>query len=136
MVSVPSAIAGIAPANGVSVIAPTIVTGDRVSNLGAIGTSSASNTGNAVYNLGQSEFAQVLNTVQPTDQVIQALKDNGDLATPADSTLATLIQAAAQQTPSSTSPQLGIATLQQALQNGGQQLLQASRLGLNLNTTS
>jgi hypothetical protein len=123
-------------ANAIASIASTLVTGDRTSDLGALSTNTASTTGNAVYNRGQSEFAQVLTKVEPEAQTLQDLKDNDQLALPADSTLANLIQAAAQQTPGASTPTLNTAALQQALQNGGQQLLQASRLGLNLNTMS
>ena len=126
-------------ANAIAAIASTLVTGDRVSDLGALSASVSSSTGNAetaVYNRGQSEFAQVLNKVEPDQQVVQALKNGDQLALPADTTLSTLLQAAAQQTPGATTPALNTAALQQALQNGGQQLLQASRLGINLNTTS
>jgi hypothetical protein len=69
----------------------------------------------AVYNRGQSEFAQTLEKVDAQPLILQALEEVHKLAAP-DTSVDTLVQASAQ--------------------DGGERMRQASRLGINLDAKS
>jgi len=104
-------------------LAPTVVSAARemVSDIGS----------QAVYAKGDSKFSQALAKVQIDPDKLDELQSDGDLATPNALQLAGLMQAAQEPTGN---PQLSgaLQALQQSLQAGGQQALQASRVSLNM----
>ncbi len=118
----------------ISTIAPTLVSADRVSdvdpNLLPPGTPAQ-----AVYNRGQSTFAQTLQKVDPNPAIVEALAEIGRLAKP-DTSLDTLIQASAAPATTTPAPGVNLSAVQNAVQAGGQQLRDSARLGINLDTKS
>ena len=120
-------------------VASTLVSADRMADTdvavrnAASGATAQASTGEAIYTRGKSEFATALDQVEPNPVVLQALGNAGKLAKP-DTSLDAMIQAAAQPaSPTAPSPLPGsMAAIQKSLQDGGQQLYQASRLGLKL----
>jgi hypothetical protein len=107
----------------VTTLAPTVVSAvrDAVTDLGS----------KAVYAKGSTNFSQALAKTQIDPEKLDDLQSDGELATPNAIQLASLMQASQQPT---SNPQLSGAAqaLQQSLQAGGQQALQASRVSLNM----
>ena len=127
-------------ASAITTLANILVSDDRLPDVDptarAAATGAKAEAGaQAVYSRGKTEFAQTLEKVDPQPLILQALDEIHKLAKP-DTSIDTLIQASAQGSTDTSSSLTSVATLQKALQDGGERLRQASRLGVNLDAKS